>query len=89
MITGASRGIGKEIGLKLAKNGANIVIATKTSKPHPKFPRIIFTTANKMVKKNYHVSSMFEMKNSLINLSKQQLPNLVASIFSTMHPPFH
>lgn len=35
-ITGASRGIGKAIALKAARDGANIVIAAKTAKPHPK-----------------------------------------------------
>lgn len=34
-ITGASRGIGKAIALKLAKDGANVVIAAKTTEPHP------------------------------------------------------
>jgi hypothetical protein len=35
-ITDASRGIGKAIALKAARDGANIVIAAKTAKPHPK-----------------------------------------------------
>ena len=44
-ITGASRGIGKSIGLKLAKDGANVVIAAKTSDPHPKLEGTIYTAA--------------------------------------------
>jgi citronellol/citronellal dehydrogenase len=44
-ITGASRGIGKAIALKCAKDGANIVIAAKTAQPHPKLPGTIFTAA--------------------------------------------
>ena len=44
-ITGASRGIGKAIALKAARDGANIVIAAKTAEPHPKLPGTIFTAA--------------------------------------------
>lgn len=44
-ITGASRGIGYEIGLKAAKDGANVVIAAKTAEPHPKLEGTIFTAA--------------------------------------------
>jgi len=47
-ITGASRGIGKAIALKLAGEGANIVIAAKTDKPHPKLPGTIFTAAKEI-----------------------------------------
>ena len=42
-ITGASRGIGLETALRLAKAGANIVIAAKTDQPHPKLPGTIYT----------------------------------------------
>lgn len=45
-ITGASRGIGKSIALKAAKDGANIIIAAKTAEPHPKLPGTIYTAAN-------------------------------------------
>ncbi len=44
-ITGASRGIGKAIALKAARDGANVVIAAKTSKPHPILPGTIYTAA--------------------------------------------
>ena len=44
-ITGASRGIGKAIALRAARDGANVVIAAKTTEPHPKLPGTIFTAA--------------------------------------------
>lgn len=44
-ITGASRGIGKAIALKAAKDGANVVIAAKTAEPHPKLPGTIYSAA--------------------------------------------
>lgn len=47
-ISGASRGIGKAIGLRLAREGANIVIAAKTTEPHPKLPGTIYTAAEEM-----------------------------------------
>jgi citronellol/citronellal dehydrogenase len=34
-ISGASRGIGKAIALRAARDGARIVIAAKTAEPHP------------------------------------------------------
>lgn len=47
-ITGGSRGIGKAIGLRLAREGANIVIAAKTDQPHPKLEGTIHTSAAEM-----------------------------------------
>ncbi len=49
-ITGASRGIGLAIALRAARDGANIVIAAKTDKPHPKLPGTIFTAADEITR---------------------------------------
>ena len=49
-ITGASRGIGHAMALRAAADGANIVIAAKTTEPHPKLPGTIFTAAADMEK---------------------------------------
>ena len=45
LITGASRGIGKAIALKAAKDGARVIVAAKTAEPHPKLPGTIYTAA--------------------------------------------
>ncbi|TMS34879.1 hypothetical protein L596_002383 [Steinernema carpocapsae] len=50
IISGASRGIGKAIALKLAKDGANIVIAAKTAAAHPKLPGTIYSAAEEIEK---------------------------------------
>src|SRR5579859_4773048 len=47
-ITGASRGIGKAIALRAAKDGARIAIAAKTAEPHPKLPGTIHTAAQEI-----------------------------------------
>jgi citronellol/citronellal dehydrogenase len=44
-VTGASRGIGKAIALRAARDGANVVVAAKTSEPHPKLPGTIHSAA--------------------------------------------
>jgi len=48
LITGASRGIGKAVGLRAARDGAHVVVAAKTVTPHPKLPGTIHTAAEEM-----------------------------------------
>lgn len=47
-ITGASRGIGREIALRAACDGANIVIAAKSTEAHPKLGGSIYTVAKEV-----------------------------------------
>lgn len=48
IITGSSRGIGREMALKFASQGANIVVAAKSTQPHPKLPGTIHSVAKEV-----------------------------------------
>ena len=48
-ITGASRGIGREIAMRCARDGANVVITGKTAEPHAKLPGTIHSVAAEVV----------------------------------------
>jgi len=48
LITGASRGIGLAIGVRAARDGANVAILAKTTEPHPKLPGTIYTAAKEI-----------------------------------------
>ena len=47
-VTGATRGIGYAIAMRAAIDGANVVVAGKTTEPHPRLPGTIFTAAQEM-----------------------------------------
>lgn len=49
-ISGASRGIGRAIALRAARDGANIAIAAKTATAHPKLPGTVYTVAEEIEK---------------------------------------
>ena len=48
IITGGSRGIGLAIAKKLATAGVNVVVAAKTTEPHPKLPGTIYEAADEI-----------------------------------------
>jgi citronellol/citronellal dehydrogenase len=47
-ITGGSRGIGLAIGLRAARDGANVAIAAKTTEPHPRLPGTVYSAAEEI-----------------------------------------
>jgi len=47
-ITGASRGIGKTIALRAARDGANVAVAAKTDRKHPILPGTIHTAVEEI-----------------------------------------
>ena len=53
-ITGASRGIGKAIALKLAREGWSIAVAAKTVTEHPRLPGTIYTAAKEIAATGAH-----------------------------------
>lgn len=48
LITGSSRGIGKEIALTMAREGAKVVVTGKTVEPHPELPGTIHDTVEEI-----------------------------------------
>ena len=48
LITGASRGIGKAIALRAARDGANVAVAAKTTREHPVLPGTIYTAVEEI-----------------------------------------
>ena len=47
-ITGASRGIGREIALRCGRDGANVAVAAKTADPHPRLAGTIHSVAQEV-----------------------------------------
>lgn len=49
-ITGSSRGIGREVALRCARDGARLVITGKTAEPHARLPGTIHSVAEEVLK---------------------------------------
>ncbi len=47
-ITGASRGIGKAIAVRAARDGANVAVVAKTAEAHPKLPGTVFSAVEEI-----------------------------------------
>jgi citronellol/citronellal dehydrogenase len=47
-ISGASRGIGLAIGLRAARDGANVALIAKTAEPHPRLEGTVYTAAEQI-----------------------------------------
>ncbi|MDH3288916.1 MAG: NAD(P)-dependent oxidoreductase [Betaproteobacteria bacterium] len=47
-ITGATRGIGREIALRCARDGANVIVTGKTTSSHPRLPGTIHSVAQEV-----------------------------------------
>lgn len=58
IITGGTRGIGFAIAQRLAREGARLVIASKTTEPHPKLEGTIYTAAQALRKLGAEVLSV-------------------------------
>jgi citronellol/citronellal dehydrogenase len=48
LISGGSRGIGLAIGVRAARDGANVALLAKTAAPHPRLPGTIYTAAREI-----------------------------------------
>ncbi|HQR08813.1 MAG TPA: SDR family oxidoreductase [Gemmatales bacterium] len=76
IVTGASRGIGRAIALKLAQEGANVVLAAKTVDPDPRLPGTLPEVAGlieKMGRKALPVRTNVRQTADLENLVAQTM----------------
>jgi len=92
LITGASRGIGLAIGIRAARDGANVAILAKTTAAHPQLPAP-FIPLRKMSRMLVERPSLLfvisGLKTNLLRLSNRRLKSLEALISASIMPqPF-
>lgn len=87
-VTGASRGIGKAIALKAARDGANIVIAAKTAEPHPKLPGTIYTAAKECTRCSCQLVTYNKLHSLKTFLSFSLEGRTGANSSSISYPPY-
>ena len=73
-ITGASRGIGKAIALKAAKDGAKIVVAAKTADPHPK---VTYAQTVKEIIDSFNSYFSFQLPGTIFTAAKESKLTLI------------
>jgi len=88
-ITGASRGIGKAIAIKAARDGANVVIAAKTTEPHPKLPGTIYTAAKEGILVYWCLFSVRVFRTSCVGsnlcyFNQRKFGKLISNHFDSM-----
>jgi hypothetical protein len=71
-ISGGSRGIGKAIALRAAKDGANVVIAAKTTEEHPKVYKHRHRCKKMKINKTNFIFILFYFNSYLEQFIQQQ-----------------
>lgn len=82
IITGATRGIGRECALTLARLGCRIVVAAKTTEPNPKLPGTIYSVAQEC--KDAHPSGMYEDVSLAFKIDLRNAESCVACVEATV-----